>query len=79
MAKLTTAERNALPSSEFADPKDRKYPINDPSHARNALARVANKSEKMQSKVQNKVHGKFPTIDRKDKAVLARMEARANG
>jgi hypothetical protein len=78
MAKLTTAERNALPSSEFADPKDRKYPINDPNHARNALARVANKSEKMQGKVESKVHDKFPGVDQGDKAKLARMQERAN-
>ena len=40
MARLTAAERNALPDSAFAGP-DRSYPINDPSHARNALARAS--------------------------------------
>ena len=41
MAKLTAAQRNALPRSDFAQPSKRKYPINDKAHARNALARVS--------------------------------------
>jgi hypothetical protein len=39
MAKLTAKTRKAIPSSEFALP-DRRYPIEDESHARDALARV---------------------------------------
>lgn len=39
MAKLTTAERNALPNREFAGP-DRSYPVQDRSHAANAKARA---------------------------------------
>ena len=39
MAKLSTADRAALPAKDFAGP-DRSYPINDASHGRNALARV---------------------------------------
>lgn len=41
MAKLTTKGRNAMPASKFALPAQRKYPINDPSHARNALSRAS--------------------------------------
>lgn len=41
MARLTAAARRALPSSAFAEPAARKYPINDAAHARNALSRVA--------------------------------------
>lgn len=41
MARLTAKQRNALPSSAFAIPSKRAYPIEDKSHARNALARVA--------------------------------------
>ena len=41
MAKLTTAERNKLPDSDFAEPSKRKYPIEDKAHQRNALARVS--------------------------------------
>jgi hypothetical protein len=63
MAKLTSAERNALPSSEFAEPAERKYPINDPSHARNALARASqHASPAAKSKISAKVHKKFPSI-----------------
>ena len=40
MARLTAAQRNALPAKDFAGP-DRSYPIQDKSHARDALARVA--------------------------------------
>ncbi len=63
MAKLTYKERKALPSSSFAEPGKRAYPVNDPSHARNALARVSqfgSASEK--SAVRAKVHAKYPTI-----------------
>lgn len=40
MAKLDTAQRKKIPSKEFAGP-DRSYPIEDKSHARNALARAS--------------------------------------
>ncbi len=40
MAKLSSAARNALPKSEFAGP-GRSYPVEDKSHARNALARAS--------------------------------------
>ena len=40
MAKLTTAERNALPDSAFAGP-NRSYPVNDAAHAKNAKSRVS--------------------------------------
>jgi hypothetical protein len=39
MAKLSAAQRNALPASKFAGP-DRTYPIPDKSHAANAKARA---------------------------------------
>ena len=37
--KLSTDEREALPDSAFAFPKQRKEPLTDASHVRNALAR----------------------------------------
>ena len=43
MAKLDAATRNALPSKDFAEPKERKFPINDASHARDALSRASAK------------------------------------
>ena len=39
MAKLTTTKWQKLSSQAFACPKDRKLPINDAAHVRNAMAR----------------------------------------
>jgi len=65
MARLTSAERNALPTSAFAGP-DRSYPINDPSHARNALSRAAQfASPGLEASIKAKVHKKFPAIGKK--------------
>lgn len=60
MAKLTTKKRNSLPKSDFALPGKRKYPVNNKSHAENALARSANKSPAVKAAVARKVHEKFP-------------------
>jgi hypothetical protein len=40
MAKLDTAERKEIPTSEFGLPGSRKYPMPDRSHAANAKARA---------------------------------------
>lgn len=62
MAKLTTAARKAIPAKSFAGP-NRSYPIEDASHARNALARVSQfGSPALKAKVRAKVHAKFPGI-----------------
>jgi len=64
MAKLTYGQRKALPASAFAvDGKKRKYPIQNKSHARNALARVsAFGSPEEKSKVRGAVKRKYPGI-----------------
>jgi hypothetical protein len=62
MSKLTAAVRNKLPKREFALPAERKYPIENKSHARNAKARA--------SEMANR-----GTIS---KAVEERIDARAN-
>ena len=36
---LSTAEQNHLPASQFAFPKERKEPLTDARHVRNAVAR----------------------------------------
>ena len=41
MAKLTTKKKNAEPAKEFGLPEQRKYPMPDASHARNAKARAS--------------------------------------
>jgi len=38
---MKAARRNALPSSKFAYPATRKYPIDTAARARNALSRAA--------------------------------------
>ena len=60
--KLTAADRHALPSKDFALPGER-YPIEDISHGRNALARVSQHgSPEEKAKVRAAVHRKFPEI-----------------
>ena len=46
MAKLTTKARSAIPSSKFALPAQRKYPVEDKSHAVNAKARAVQMEKK---------------------------------
>jgi hypothetical protein len=41
VAKLTTSKKNAEPKKEFGLPKERKYPMPDAAHARNAKARAS--------------------------------------
>jgi hypothetical protein len=36
---MSTAQQNRLPDSAFAFPKERKEPLNDARHVRNAIAR----------------------------------------
>lgn len=39
MSDLSEKQRDKLPKSEFAFPKERKEPLEDASHVRNAIAR----------------------------------------
>jgi len=41
MAKLTTSKKKAEPKSDFGLPEERKYPMPDAAHARNAKARAS--------------------------------------
>ena len=62
MAKLTTAGRKRISLANFALP-GRRYPIEDASHARAALSRIAQhgtSAEKAQ--VRSAVHRKYPGI-----------------
>lgn len=64
MAKLTTKQRKAIPTQDFAVPSKApasgSYPISDPNHARNALARSAGKP--VAGQVRAAVKRKFPSI-----------------
>ena len=39
MSELTTRKRDKLPAGKFAFPKERKEPLNDADHVRNAVVR----------------------------------------
>jgi len=64
MAKLTTKQRKALPSSKFALPGGR-YPVNDRAHAANAKARATQMVNKGKLSAAQK-----QTIDAKANKVL---------
>ncbi len=60
MARLTAKQRNALPTSKFALPADRKYPVDTPSRAANAKARAtqAVKAGRMSKSTEAKIDAK---------------------
>ena len=65
MAELTSAHRNALADRTFGLPKQRKYPISDKNHARNALARASQQynsgrlSKSQKAQIDAKAHAKL--------------------
>lgn len=62
MSKLTAKERNKIPKKEFGLPGERKYPMPNKSHARNAKARAS----------QMEAKGKLSPSDK------AKIDAKAN-
>jgi len=46
MAKLTSKTRNKLPKGDFGLPGEKKYPMPDKSHARNAKSRASEMEHK---------------------------------
>lgn len=60
MAKLTTKARKDLPKKDFVEPGKEGYPIEDRSHARNALSRSSGKP--VHAAVVKKVEKKFPNL-----------------
>jgi hypothetical protein len=72
MAKLTTKKRNSLKKNQFALPNERKYPVNDKAHARNAKARAA-----QQVKKGNLSSSEKAKIDRKANRVLGKSQSTA--
>lgn len=65
MATLNEKKRDKLKSSTFGLPEERKYPMPDKSHARNAKARAA-----QQVKKGNLKKAEEKKIDRKADRVL---------
>ena len=60
MAKLTSKERNSLPASAFVFPEQRRYPIHDASHARDALSRSSGTVD--EAAVKAAVRRRYPGI-----------------
>ncbi len=67
MSKLNAKRRNALPSSEFALPKSRKYPVDTKARAANAKARASEMENKAKLSASSKAK-----IDAKADRVLAK-------
>ena len=65
MSELTEKKHDALKATQFGLPEERKYPMPDKSHARNAKARAA--QQVMQGNLTRAEESK---IDRKADAVL---------
>ena len=65
MADLDANQRKHLKDSSFAEPEERKYPMEDETHARNALSRVAQHgTEAEQKEVRENVEKKYPSLKR---------------
>lgn len=60
LSPLKSKTRNSLPDSAFAVPSERKFPIHDESHARNALSRAA--GTKYEAQVRAAVKKRYPNI-----------------
>jgi hypothetical protein len=67
VAKLTSKQRKSLPTSTFALPSKRAYPIPDRAHAANAKARAT-----QQVNAGNLSPGAAATIRAKANAVLGK-------
>lgn len=69
--KLTYKAREKLPDSSFVYPKERKYPIHDKAHAKNALARVsANGTSAEKAKVKAAVKKRYPGVEVNNESVM---------
>lgn len=68
MAKLTTAQKKKEPKSDFGLPEQRKYPMPDASHARNAKARASQEEHagKLSSADKKKIDSKANKILKED-------------
>lgn len=65
MARLTEKQRDREPARDFGLPEERKYPMPDESHARNAKARAAQQREQ-----GNLTEAEKRQIDRKADRIL---------
>ncbi len=71
MAVLTAAKRKKIPKSEYGMPGEKKYPMPDKSHARNAKARASEMEHK--GKLSESAKAK---IDAKADRILGKVKKR---
>lgn len=69
MPKLTTEKRKKIPKKEFGLPGEKKYPMEDKSHARNAKARASEMERKGKLSASSKAK-----IDAKADKVLGKSK-----
>lgn len=69
MSKLTSKKRNALPKMDFGEPKARKYPMPDKSHAANAKSRASQavNAGRMSKSTEDKIDVKANKVLKKGK------------
>ena len=69
MAKLSTEKRNKLSKSSFGMPGERKYPMPDKAHAKNAKARASQmeKKGKLSESSKEKIDAKANKVLHKGK------------
>jgi hypothetical protein len=68
MSRLTAGERAQIPTSQFAEPEKRGYPIDTRKRARTALGLVGmHGSPAEKARVDGAVHAKYPTIGENSK------------
>jgi hypothetical protein len=67
MAELTAKKRKSIPKSEYGLPDEKKYPMPDKAHARNAKARASQQQNKGRITAAEE-----KKIDRKADRILAR-------
>ena len=73
-AELTEAARERIKPKNFALPKQRKYPIHDLPHARNALARAAqHASPSQEALIRRRVYEKFPGLKERAKEASVKI------
>jgi hypothetical protein len=65
MGVLSEKKRDSIPESKFGLPEERKYPMPDKAHARNAKARASQQEEK-----GNLTEKEKAKIDRKADRIL---------
>lgn len=67
MTKLSEADRDKLPASEFAEPEKRAFPIEDSAHAQNAKARASQavKAGRMSKAEEAKIEKKADAVIKK--------------